>query len=133
MQPEGALALREPGPAATQVLSLPSSLLPSLPPSPPPSPPLSPRPSPVASLLYLPMSIAQCSLKALWLSENQAQPLLKFQSEFDEASGQSVLTCFLLPQQAYHTESMGEWGRCKREDRRGMRGSMGKRYHLLEP
>ncbi|KAI0216998.1 Scribble [Lamellibrachia satsuma] len=57
-------------------------------------------------LLYLPITITLCNLKALWLSENQAQPMLKFQTDFDDATGQKVLTCFLLPQQAYHTESM---------------------------
>jgi len=60
-------------------------------------------------LLYLPITITLCNLKALWLSENQAQPMLKFQTDFDDATGQKVLTCFLLPQQAYHTESMGGW------------------------
>jgi len=33
--------------------------------------------------------------------------MLKFQEDVDEETGQRVLTCFLLPQQAYHTESMG--------------------------
>lgn len=52
------------------------------------------------------MSITNCGhLKALWLSENQAQPMLKLQKDVDEDTGQKVLTCFLLPQQAYH-ESM---------------------------
>lgn len=41
------------------------------------------------------------------MSENQAQPMLKFQEDVDEETGEQVLTCFLLPQQAYHTESMG--------------------------
>ncbi|GFS11251.1 protein lap4 [Elysia marginata] len=52
------------------------------------------------------MTIANLNLKALWLSENQAQPMLKFQTDFDERTGQRVLTCFLLPQQGFHTESM---------------------------
>ena len=56
---------------------------------------------------YLPMTVANLDLKALWLSENQAQPLLKFQTDYDERTGQKVLTCFLLPQQGFHTESMG--------------------------
>ena len=34
--------------------------------------------------------------------------MLKFQTDFDERTGQKVLTCFLLPQQAFHTESMGK-------------------------
>ncbi|KAL5013626.1 hypothetical protein ScPMuIL_007896, partial [Solemya velum] len=57
-------------------------------------------------LEYLPMTIANLNLKALWLSENQAQPMLKYQTDFDDRTGQKVLTCFLLPQQAFHTESM---------------------------
>ncbi|BFZ20895.1 hypothetical protein BsWGS_23932 [Bradybaena similaris] len=57
-------------------------------------------------LEYLPITVANLNLKALWLSENQAQPMLKFQTDFDERTGQRVLTCFLLPQQGFHTESM---------------------------
>ena len=53
------------------------------------------------------MTVANLDLKALWLSENQAQPLLKFQTDYDERTGQKVLTCVLLPQQGFHTESMG--------------------------
>ena len=63
---------------------------------------------PLYRLHHLPVELGQCSLKALWLSENQAQAMLKFQEEIDEETGRTVLTCFLLPQQAYHTESMGE-------------------------
>ncbi|XP_076807797.1 protein scribble homolog isoform X3 [Clavelina lepadiformis] len=47
---------------------------------------------------HLPISLASLNLKALWLSENQSQPLLKFQTE-DRAVVGEVLTCFLLPQQ----------------------------------
>jgi len=57
-------------------------------------------------LQYLPMTLGSCQLKALWLAENQAQPLISFQQDVDEETGERVLTCFLLPQQAY-TESMG--------------------------
>lgn len=57
-------------------------------------------------LQHLPLSLGTCNLKALWLSENQAQPLLKFQQDVDEETGEKVLTCFLLPQQAF-TDSMG--------------------------
>ena len=57
-------------------------------------------------LQHLPLSLGSCNLKAIWLSENQAQPLLKFQQDFDDETGERVMTCFLLPQQAY-TESMG--------------------------
>ena len=58
-------------------------------------------------LHHLPVELGQCSLKAIWLSENQAQSMLKFQEDVDEQTGRTVLTCFLLPQQSYHTESMG--------------------------
>nr|XP_026696506.1 protein scribble homolog isoform X12 [Ciona intestinalis] len=51
----------------------------------------------------LPISLASLKLKALWLSENQSQPLLKFQTENRGGAG-DVLTCFLLPQQP--TQSM---------------------------
>ncbi|KAK3088695.1 hypothetical protein FSP39_022487 [Pinctada imbricata] len=57
-------------------------------------------------LEYLPITIANLNLKALWLSENQSKPMLKYQTDFDERTGQKVLTCFLLPQQGFHTESM---------------------------
>ncbi|XP_067616411.1 protein lap4 isoform X6 [Eurosta solidaginis] len=52
-------------------------------------------------LQYLPYSLVNLQLKAVWLSENQAQPLLTFQPDTDEATGEQVLTCFLLPQQEY--------------------------------
>ncbi|CAL4058825.1 unnamed protein product, partial [Meganyctiphanes norvegica] len=60
-------------------------------------------------LQYLPLTITALNLKAVWLSENQAQPMLNFQTEVDETSGQEVLTCFLLPQQEYQHESL-EYG-----------------------
>lgn len=34
--------------------------------------------------------------------------MLKFQQD-EEDAGQKVLTCFLLPQEAYHPESMGKF------------------------
>ncbi|XP_043483475.1 protein lap4 isoform X2 [Leptopilina heterotoma] len=49
-------------------------------------------------LQYLPYSLINLNLKAVWLSENQAQPMLTFQTDIDEDSKQEVLTCFLLPQ-----------------------------------
>jgi len=58
-------------------------------------------------LRHLPLSLGACSLKAIWLSENQAQPLLKFQTDIDDETGEKVLTCFLLPQIACQTDSMG--------------------------
>lgn len=47
-------------------------------------------------LQFLPTTLGSCNLKALWLSENQAQPMLKFQTDIDEASGQEVLTCTIV-------------------------------------
>lgn len=52
-------------------------------------------------LNHLPYSLVNLQLKAVWLSENQAQPLLTFQPDVDEESGEQVLTCFLLPQLDY--------------------------------
>ena len=49
-------------------------------------------------LQHLPSSLQKLSLKAVWLSENQGQPLLQFQTDWDAEGGQEVLTCFLLPQ-----------------------------------
>ncbi|XP_066434316.1 protein scribble homolog isoform X14 [Eleutherodactylus coqui] len=50
-------------------------------------------------LLNLPFALTNLNLKALWLAENQSQPMLKFQTEDDEKTGTKVLTCYLLPQQ----------------------------------
>lgn len=50
-------------------------------------------------LQNLPFALTNLNLKALWLAENQSQPMLKFQTEDDEESGDKVLTCYLLPQQ----------------------------------
>ncbi|XP_049827545.1 protein lap4 isoform X8 [Schistocerca gregaria] len=52
-------------------------------------------------LQYLPFSLTNLNLKAVWLAENQAQPMLKFQTDVDEETGEQVLTCFLLPQLEY--------------------------------
>ncbi|CAH0674001.1 unnamed protein product [Spodoptera exigua] len=52
-------------------------------------------------LQYLPYTLVNLELKAVWLSENQAQPLLTFQTDRDESTGENVLTCFLLPQLSY--------------------------------
>lgn len=41
-------------------------------------------------LQYLPYSLVNLQLKAVWLSENQAQPLLTFQPDTDEATGEQV-------------------------------------------
>uniref|UniRef100_A0A8C5SR83 Scribble planar cell polarity protein n=1 Tax=Laticauda laticaudata TaxID=8630 RepID=A0A8C5SR83_LATLA len=50
-------------------------------------------------LQHLPFALTNLHLKALWLAENQSQPMLKFQTEEDEKTGEKVLTCYLLPQQ----------------------------------
>lgn len=49
-------------------------------------------------LLHLPMSLTSLKLKALWLSDNQSQPLLTFQTDTDPEIGEKILTCVLLPQ-----------------------------------
>ncbi|XP_076348161.1 uncharacterized protein LOC143245792 [Tachypleus tridentatus] len=55
-------------------------------------------------LQFLPITITGLNLKALWLSENQSKPLLKFQS--DELDGMKILTCFLLPQQEQQQQNL---------------------------
>ncbi|XP_038051485.1 protein scribble homolog isoform X3 [Patiria miniata] len=54
---------------------------------------------------WLPIQLANCNLKALWLSENQSQPLLNFQTDEVGPQQLKVLTCFLLPQRG-PSESM---------------------------
>lgn len=49
-------------------------------------------------LMYLPLSLTTLKLKALWLSDNQSQPLLTFQTDSDPETGEKILTCVLLPQ-----------------------------------
>ncbi|XP_018310620.1 protein lap4 isoform X5 [Mycetomoellerius zeteki] len=61
-------------------------------------------------LHYLPYSLINLNLKAVWLSENQAQPMLTFQTDVDEDTGQEVLTCFLLPQLEFHPDDSGRLG-----------------------
>jgi len=55
-------------------------------------------------LQYLPLSLTNLNLKAIWLSENQAQPMLTFQTDIDDRTGEQILTCFLLPQLEYPNE-----------------------------
>ncbi|GAA6101602.1 leucine-rich repeat-containing protein 1 [Tachysurus ichikawai] len=55
-------------------------------------------------LTYLPMSLTTLRLKALWLSENQSQPLLTFQTDVHPDTGEKVLICVLLPQQPCESE-----------------------------
>ncbi|XP_038156523.1 protein scribble homolog isoform X7 [Cyprinodon tularosa] len=50
-------------------------------------------------LQNLPFALTNLNLKAMWLAENQSQPMLKFQTDDDERTGEKVLTCYLLPQQ----------------------------------
>jgi protein scribble len=57
-------------------------------------------------LAYLPASLAQANLNAIWLAENQATGKVKLQPDFDEETQKEVLTCYLLPQQNFHTPSM---------------------------
>ncbi|XP_065157658.1 protein lap4-like isoform X4 [Atheta coriaria] len=66
-------------------------------------------------LPYLPYTLLQLALKAVWLSENQAQPMLTFQTDTDPHTGNTVLTCFLLPQQEYQPTiaSDGRLYRCE--------------------
>ncbi|XP_050430488.1 protein scribble homolog isoform X6 [Adelges cooleyi] len=59
------------------------------------------------NLQYLPFSLASLNLKAVWLSKNQAQPMLNFQTDEDEKTGEQVLTCFLLPQLEIRGETNG--------------------------
>lgn len=54
---------------------------------------------PFLRLPNLPISLITLRLKALWLSVNQSQPLLTFQTDVDHETGEKVLTCVLLPQQ----------------------------------
>ncbi|CAG7716966.1 unnamed protein product [Allacma fusca] len=50
-------------------------------------------------LVHLPVSILNITkLNALWLSESQSKPMLPLNKEIDAATGQHVLTCYLLPQ-----------------------------------
>ena len=60
-------------------------------------------------LANLPCALLECDLKAIWLAENQAQPMLKFATDIDPNTGDKVLTCYLLPQQQYTSSSMGSF------------------------
>ena len=60
-------------------------------------------------LPHLPFTLTNLNLKALWLAENQAKPMLNFQTDYDENTGEQVLTCFLLPQdECQNEENAGE-------------------------
>jgi erbb2-interacting protein len=50
-------------------------------------------------LPYLPVSILNIvNLTALWMDLSQTKPMLKLNKEIEPISGQTVLTCYLLPQ-----------------------------------
>ncbi|XP_025417497.1 protein lap4 isoform X4 [Sipha flava] len=68
------------------------------------------------NLQYLPFSLASLNLKAVWLSKNQAQPMLNFQTDEDEKTGEQVLTCFLLPQLEIRGEANDEEPTSETED-----------------
>uniref|UniRef100_A0A094ZXF9 Protein lap4 n=1 Tax=Schistosoma haematobium TaxID=6185 RepID=A0A094ZXF9_SCHHA len=46
----------------------------------------------------LPFSLSRCSLTALWLSQNQSQPVITLQRDVDPVTQEQYLTCYLLPQ-----------------------------------
>lgn len=54
----------------------------------------------------MPYSLTEANLNAIWLAENQATGKIKLQPDFDEETQKEVLTCYLLPQQNFHTPSM---------------------------
>jgi protein scribble len=62
-------------------------------------------------LPHLPFTLTNLNLKALWLAENQAKPMLNFQTDYDETTGEQVLTCFLLPQLEYQNDSGNATGK----------------------
>ena len=43
-------------------------------------------------LQHLPFTLTNLNLKALWLAENQAKPMLNFQTDYDEQTGEQVNT-----------------------------------------
>ncbi|XP_064624560.1 erbin-like isoform X2 [Lineus longissimus] len=56
-------------------------------------------------LVCLPFAFTKLKqIQALWLSENQAQPLIPLQTEVDRDTGKRTLTCYLLPQQSMDHE-----------------------------
>ncbi|VDP89502.1 unnamed protein product [Echinostoma caproni] len=59
-----------------------------------------------ASLLErLPLSLARCPLTALWLSQNQSQPVVTLQRDVDEVTNEEFLTCYLLPQDQLESQA----------------------------
>lgn len=55
------------------------------------------------------MSLTSLKLKALWLSDNQSQPLLTFQTDTDPEAGEKILTCVLLPQMPSEPGCQGKY------------------------
>ena len=45
-------------------------------------------------LQHLPFTLTNLNLKALWLAENQAKPMLNFQTDYDEQTGEQVCINF---------------------------------------
>ena len=45
-------------------------------------------------LQHLPFTLTNLNLKALWLAENQAKPMLNFQTDYDEQTGEQVCIVF---------------------------------------
>ncbi|XP_037081638.1 protein lap4-like [Pollicipes pollicipes] len=74
-------------------------------------------------LQYLPITLQNLNLKAVWLSENQGKPMLQFQTDLDENTGEEVLTCFLLPQLDETGEHDGTNGRLDRSSGDELAGS----------
>ncbi|MEE6476605.1 hypothetical protein FKM82_011138 [Ascaphus truei] len=63
-------------------------------------------------LTHLPLTLTSLKLKALWLSDNQAQPLLTFQTDTDPDTGEKILTCVLLPQMPSEPSGQDNLQRC---------------------
>ncbi|XP_074394303.1 leucine-rich repeat-containing protein 1 isoform X2 [Zonotrichia albicollis] len=63
-------------------------------------------------LTHLPISLTTLRLKALWLSDNQSQPLLTFQTDTDPETGEKILTCVLLPQMPSESGCQDNLPRC---------------------
>ncbi|XP_047145373.1 protein scribble homolog isoform X1 [Hydra vulgaris] len=56
----------------------------------------------------LPFAVSTLPLKALWLSQNQSQSVLKLQVEDDEITSEKILTCFLFPQEKLKCSSIDD-------------------------
>ena len=61
-------------------------------------------------MAYLPYSLTQANLNAIWLAENQATGKIKLQPDFDEETQKEVLTCYLLPQENLYPRQTGKNG-----------------------